>query len=102
MKNISLIDGQWKQRVAPQVTKEERDLLNNRDSGSSEAKKALIERIRNESLIAADPADAETAQALYDQHKINGSELIAADILMPDGTGIINCRVDGEHQQIRF
>lgn len=47
-------------------------------------------------------ADAATAQAIYDQHKIEGATLISCDITLPAGTGIINCRVDGEHKQIRF
>jgi hypothetical protein len=57
---------------------------------------------RVESLIAADTEDAAAAQALYDQHKIEGADLIAADITLPEGTGIINCRLNGEHKQIRF
>ena len=68
MKNILLINGEWKQPV----------------------------------FLAADPEDAAAAQALYDQHKIEGADLISADILLPEGTGIINCRLNGEHQQIRF
>jgi hypothetical protein len=68
MKNILLINGEWKQPV----------------------------------FLAADPEDAAAAQALYDQHKIEGADLISADILLPEGTGIINCRLNGEHKQIRF
>jgi hypothetical protein len=68
MKNILLINGEWKQPV----------------------------------FLAADPEDAAAAQALYDQRKIEGADLISADILLPEGTGIINCRLNGEHKQIRF
>jgi DNA-binding response OmpR family regulator len=68
MKNILLIDGEWKQPA----------------------------------FIAANPEDAATAQALYDQHKIEGADLIAVDIMLPSGSGIINCRVNGDHKQIRF
>ena len=55
-----------------------------------------------ESLIDAEREDAAAAQAIYDQHKIEGADLIAADITLPEGTGIINCRLNGEHKQIRF
>lgn len=102
MKHLTLEKGQWKQRVAPQLTAEERELLTQRGPEPNEARKALMERIRNESLIPAEPAEAEAAQAIYDQHKIEGADLISADISLPEGTGIINCRVDGEHKQIRF
>ena len=68
MKNILLVDGEWKQPA----------------------------------FIAVAPEEAATAQALYDQHKIEGADLIAADITLPEGTGIINCRLNGEHKQIRF
>jgi hypothetical protein len=68
MKNLTLINNEWKQPA----------------------------------FIAADPEDAVAAQALYDQHKIEGADLIAVDISLPSGSGIINCRVNGEHQQIRF
>ena len=102
MKNLTLENGEWKQRVAPQLTAEERELLTQRGPQPNEARKALVERIRNESLIAVEPADAEAAQAIYDQHKIEEADLIAADITLPNGTGIINCRVNGEHKQIRF
>lgn len=102
MKNLTLENGEWKQRVAPQLTAEERELLTQRGPQPNEAFKALVERIRSESLIAVEPAEAETAQAIYDQHKIEEADLIAADISLPFGKGIINCRVNSEHKQIRF
>jgi hypothetical protein len=46
--------------------------------------------------------DAVQAQALYDQHKIEGADLLAVNITLPLNTGIINCRINGEHKQIRF
>lgn len=102
MKNLTLENGEWKQRVAPQLTAEERELLMQRGTEPNEARRALMERIRDESLVAADTEDAAAAQALYDQRKIEGADLIAADITLPAGSGIINCRLNGEHKQIRF
>jgi hypothetical protein len=100
MKNLTLIDGQWKQRVIPQLTEQEKALL--RGTEQSDARKNLMERIRSESLAAATPEDAAAVQAIYDQHKIEGADFIAADITLPSGEGIINCRVNNKHQQIRF
>lgn len=54
------------------------------------------------SIIAATPEDAAAAQAVYDQHCVEGANLISADITLPEGIGIINCRLNGEHKQIRF
>jgi hypothetical protein len=102
MKNLTLINNEWKERVAPQLTESDKALLAQRGTEPNEAREALMERIRNESLIAANTEDAAAAQALYDQHKIEGADLIAADITLPEGTGIINCRLNGEHEQIRF
>jgi hypothetical protein len=53
-------------------------------------------------LKPATTDDAKAGQALYEQHKVEGATLIACDITLPSGSGIINCRVDGEHAQIRF
>ncbi len=100
MKNLTLINNEWKKRVTPQLTEQEKALL--RGTEQNEAKKTLMERIRSESLIAAGAEDAAAAQALYDQHKIEGADLIAADITLPEGIGIINCRLVDEHKQIRF
>jgi hypothetical protein len=50
----------------------------------------------------ASPADAKTALALYEKHKIEGASLIACNVILPAGTGIINCRVGSDHKQIRF
>lgn len=45
---------------------------------------------------------AAQAQVIYDQYKIQDAELIDCHITLPDGYGIINCRINGEHKQIRF
>ena len=102
MKNLTLINNSWKQQVGIQLSDAEKFLLINRNKDNQEQRELLIERVRDQSLIDADSEDASTAQALYDSHKIENATLIAANILLPDGVGIINCRIDGEHKQIRF
>jgi hypothetical protein len=102
MRNLTLIGNEWKQRVAVALSDEERALMLNQGADRREERRALAERIAAESHIAATPEDAAAAQANYDAHKLEGASLIAADIVLPSGTGVINCRLNGEHQQIRF
>lgn len=102
MKNLTLINNSWKQQVGIQLSDAEKFLLINRNKDNQEQRELLIERVRDQSLIDADSEDASAAQALYDSHKIENATLIAVDISLPDGRGIINCRIDGEHKQIRF
>lgn len=102
MKNLSLINNVWIERINPNITSEERIILDDKTMPISEAKKALMESIKARSSKPADPSDSAAAQAIYDQHKLVNATLIAVDVSLPDGHGIINCRVDGEHKQIRF
>lgn len=102
MKNLSLVDNNWIERVNPNITSEERTILEDKTMPPSDAKKALMESIKSRSSKPAESSDASAAQALYDQHKLANATLIAVDITLPNGHGIINCRVDNEHKQIRF
>lgn len=102
MKNLSLVDNNWIERVNPNITPEERTILEDKTIPPSDAKKALMESIKSRASKPAESSDASAAQALYDQHKLSDSTLIAVDVSLPGGHGIINCRIDGEHKQIRF
>lgn len=102
MKSLSLIDGTWVERVNANITPEERAVMSDSDPSKSESRKAVVAAVRARSTKPAEAADAASAQAIYDQHKIEGSALIAVDVSLPSGHGIINCRVGGEHKQIRF
>jgi hypothetical protein len=66
-------------------------------------------RRTNEGWAALDKSEvsnkiAKELEALYDLHRPDVSEeayeLIAMNV--EDGSGILNCRVNGEHVQIRF
>jgi hypothetical protein len=83
----------WIEVVAP--TKEQRTELR---SATPERRREIAATLRK----PAEPADIAVALPIYEKHKIEGASLIACDIALPAGTGIINCRVDGEHKQIRF
>jgi hypothetical protein len=103
MKNLTLINTTWKQRIPPVITAEERTLRSAETTDENrEAKRTLNESIQARSLIDVSAEEAAQAQALYDAHMPEGAGLIAADITLPNGTGIINCRVNGEHTQVRF
>ena len=103
MKNCTLISSAWKQRIAPVLTLEEKALRiapvtdENRD-----AKTTLNESILDRSFADLSTEEATQCAVIYNANKIEGATLIAADITLPDGHGIINCRVNGEHKQIRF
>ena len=102
MKKISLINNEWKEHKRVILTEVEKALLNDTSEQNSVQRKSLLDRIASESLVTIPSEESRQAQALYDANKIEGSTLIAVDITLPTGTGIINCRLDGEHRQIRF
>jgi hypothetical protein len=103
MKNLTLINSTWKQHIAPTLTTEESALRSAAPTEENrEAKRALNESIQTRSLLDVTTEEAATAQTIYDAAKIEGAVLIAADLSLPDGHGIINCRVNGEHKQVRF
>jgi hypothetical protein len=101
MKNLTLINNAWMERVNPQITDEEKLALINNDLPDAEIKQ-IIENINARTYFVASQEDTEQAQSIYDTNKLEGAELISIDITLPDGCGIINCRLDGKHKQIRF
>jgi hypothetical protein len=102
MKNLTLLNNEWKQKLVVELSDEEQALLFDLDESKREEQQILVERIANESVAPASPEDAAAAQALYDQHKIEGADLMSVDLSLPESTGIINCRLGDEHKQIRF
>ncbi len=68
-----------------------------------EERRAAFDAIREQTTVAVDN-EAEL-EALYDLHRPDVPEdgtyqLIAMNVA--NGSGILNCRVNGEHVQIRF
>lgn len=102
MTTLTLINGNWQERKANTLTEAERALLNDTSQESQEERNTLAERIRQQSFIPATLEEAAQAQSIYDNHRIEEAQLISVDISLPSGTGIINCRLNGEHKQIRF
>lgn len=97
MKNYTFKNNAWKEIVP--FTEEEKVILKGDDMV---AKLAVIDGRYHD----VDPEVAQSLQGIYDANKPVLKEgdvyqLIAADI-NDDGNGIINCRVNGEHIQIRM
>jgi hypothetical protein len=97
MKTLSLINGIWKQKVNPNITKQERIQLNS----SRKSNISLMQDIQERSYVQADPLDIQIAESLFNQYKIENAEFISADIHLPLN-GVLNYRVDNNHKQIRF
>lgn len=101
-KQLTSINGEWKQILDPNITPEEQAVLENTSPENLEAIEELVAGIRARSITNASAEDSAAAQTIYDQHKIEGAEFIDCHITLPDGYGLINCRVGDEHKQIRF
>jgi hypothetical protein len=109
MKHIETTDGiNWKQLNNVVLTQEQRDILK---SPETQAAKDLRAQLNEGRYTVLSTEQSATVQAKYAELKPELKEtdiyqLIAVSmILEDDGTiqsGIINCRVNGNHQQIRF
>lgn len=60
------------------------------------------EELSSSLLRPASEAEAALGQAICEKHMPEGAVRLTCDIFMPGEHGLINCRVGGEHKQIRF
>jgi len=70
-----------------------------------EERRAAFDAIREQTTVAVDKKAEKELEALYDLHRPDTADgddyqLIAMDVV--NGSGILNCRVNGEHVQVRF
>jgi hypothetical protein len=110
MKQIqSILEGTWIELLPVTLTQEQRTLLGSTNSEDAEVKAVLIADIKaqREGVLATE--DVTIAQAAYLANKPALAEgdtyqLIAVDMTLDNGVtrGILNCRVNGEHKQVRF
>lgn len=108
MKNLhSTTEGVWLERKSTQLTEEQKVLLNSNDN--EKLKRELLSELRNLNNVVINDENSAIAQGIYNDKKPilkDGDiyELIAVDIQLKDegATGIINCRVNEEHIQVRF
>ena len=102
-------EGVWFILNKIELTKEEMDLIKNQDS-DNEHKKELLERIKLNKKTPAIQEDSDLAQSIYLENKPELKEgdkyrLLSASITLRDNKlvgGLINCRINGNHNQIRF
>lgn len=85
------------------MPQEIKDLIHDENADEQE-KLTAINAWKASQYSTADATDAEAAQAIYDEKKTEGNNLISATVFLPSGNGIINCRQPEtlEHCQIRF
>jgi len=109
MKNLqSIEEGKWIECVSVQLTDAEKLLLDSTDY--SDEKLALIEKIKIDIKKSVSATIASKAKSKYNEIKPSLKEtdvyqLIAADFVYDDvniTSGILNCRINGEHKQVRF
>ena len=105
----STVETIWKEIVKVELTSEDKILMLSTNKEDEVAKKALIDRVKSERELELDVETSATAQAIYESKKPTLKEndtyqLIAVDMQLEGevGKGIINCRVNEEHRQIRF
>jgi len=108
MKHINTTDGiNWKQQNHVALTQEQREILK---TSETQAAKDLRAQLNENQYTALSTELSAVAQAKYNELKPELKEtdvyqLIAVNIILTaEGTiqsGIINCRVNSDHKQIR-
>lgn len=106
MKNLtSNTEGVWIEIKPITFTEEQKTILK---SSNTEEKTALIAELKEESETKPDKVTLALAVAQYNYIKSMVSkdetyEFIQCSLTLTDKVkGILNCRVNGEHKQIRF
>ena len=102
-KILHLKDSVWMLSQPSPMPQDLRDLIDDENADEQE-KLTAVNAWKSSQYSTPDAADAEAAQAIYDEKKIEGHNLISATVFLPSGNGIINCRQPEtlEHCQIRF
>ena len=106
MKNlVSTTEGVWKEIRLVSLSEPEIEALK---GPNSPEKTNVLDRLRLEREVEAGQADSAIAQSVYLENKPSVLEseyqLIAVSLKLDDeqAFGIINCRINKEHVQIRF
>jgi len=110
MKHIqSTLEGSWIELLPVSLTEEQETLIRSTHAADKEAQAQLILSINSQREAELSSEEIEIAQNQYLLNKPELKEgdvyqLIAVDITLNEMmvSGIINCRINGEHKQIRF
>ena len=102
-KILHLKDSVWMLSQPSRMPQDLRDLIDD-ENGDEQEKLTAVNAWKASQYSTADAADAEAAQAIFDEKKMESHNLISATVFLPSGNGIINCRQPEtlEHCQIRF
>ena len=111
MKNYqSTTEGSWIELLKVELTDEQKALLTSTDEADKDAQKELKEQIKTQREGSVPAKKKNKLKEFYNSVKPELKEkdsyqLISADLSeKQEGvfTGILNCRVNGEHKQVRF
>jgi hypothetical protein len=110
MKNYqSTIEGTWIELLPVELTEAQLELIQSTKETDAEAKSELIAGIKESKEGAVSSELTEKLNTVYTSLKPELKEedvyqLISADFSEKENkfTGIINCRVNGEHKQVRL
>lgn len=112
MKNLeAIIENSWVELLPVVLTNEQKAIEENTSFEQSvlDAKRLLFEEIQALQKKPADSTSAALAQSAYVANKpillsTDNYELISTNVSIENNivSGIINCRVNNEHKQIRF
>ena len=109
MKNLqSIEEGKWVELLPITLTDSEKVLLLSKEE--SDAKTALVEKVKTDSKKSVSATIASKAKVKYNEIKpslkdADTYEFIAADFIFDNSnitSGVLNCRINGEHKQVRF
>ena len=102
-------EGNWIQILNVDLGDQYTQLRQMMESGDHEGAKALSQSIKEQREVPVTGQEASGLQSFYESKKPELAEgqtyqLIAIDMTGENGsyTGILNCRVNGEHVQVRF
>jgi hypothetical protein len=109
MRNIvSNNEGTWKEIRRVELTTEQKELLKSQKEEDKASKLVLQNTLKIEREVLVTPESASVYDEIYNKVKptLKDGEvykLISINISYGEKThGILNCRVNGEHKQIRF
>lgn len=105
----STTEGTWIELNPVELTQEQKTLLMSREESDRESQKTLREEIKSlrESVVSEEVSGELGSFYLSVKPELKETDvyqLISIDLSERTGgfTGILNCRVNGEHKQIRF
>jgi len=99
-------EGTWIELVRVELTDEQKTLLMSKDPNDKDAQEQLVSKIKSDSRKSVSSEKSSELTNLYNSVKpeLNEDdvyELISIDVSETDN-GILNCRINGDHKQIRF